>query len=252
MKAQIPRPRRPRLREPDPKYMTFVEHLHELRQRLIISVSSIGVGSIVGWFLAPHIIHILDEPLRAHLKGNTHLIYNTVYGGFTLQLKLAIMVGFLIALPVTLYQLWGFLAPAFAKGPNIWAPVWITAALVLFAAGAVTGYFVVPLAISFFTNFSSSDTETLVFATEYVGFISLILLVFGVSFELPLVLVSLSAVGITSSRWLASKRLQFFFGVFVFSTIATPGADWISPLILGGILYVLFEMSVLVSRLIGK
>jgi sec-independent protein translocase protein TatC len=90
------------------------------------------------------------------------------------------------------------------------------------------------------------------FASEYVGFITLILVVFGISYQLPLALVSLTAAGLTSSHWLASKRLYFFFGVFIFATLATPGADWISPLILGSILYVLFEASVLVSRLIGK
>ncbi|HCG03566.1 MAG TPA: hypothetical protein DEV93_23895 [Chloroflexi bacterium] len=78
------------------------------------------------------------------------------------------------------------------------------------------------------------------------------LLVFGISFELPLVLVGLASAGITSSRWLASKRAMAFLAIFAFATVATPGADWISPLILGGILYVLYEVSILVSRLIGK
>jgi sec-independent protein translocase protein TatC len=245
-------PRLLRRREPDPKYMTFVEHLSELRRRLVVSILAIGVGSVVGWFLAPHIIHLLDLPLRHSLGKNGKLYLDTVYGGFTLQLKIAIMVGFIIALPVTLYQMWGFLAPAFGVGANTWAPIWITSALVLFAAGAVTGYEVIPLAISFFTKFQGPDTQLLVFASQYVGFIALILIVFGISFELPLVLVSLSAVGITSSRWLASKRLHAFFALFIFATVATPGADWISPLILGAILYILYELSILVSRLIGR
>ena len=100
--------------------------------------------------------------------------------------------------------------------------------------------------------FQSSNVQFLPFASEYVGFVALILVVFGLSFELPLALVGLSAVGITSSRWLASKRLMFFFGLFLFATVVTPGADWISPLILGSILYVLFELSILVSRFLGR
>lgn len=246
-------PRQSRYRAPDPRFMTFVEHLQELRQRLVISLLSVGAGSIAGWFLAPHVIHLLDEPLRRYLPvGKSQLIVNTIYGGFTLQLKIAIMVGFIIALPITMYQLWGFLAPAFGPGANHWAPIWITSAIVLFLAGGLTGYLVIPLAISFFTKFQSPDLQILVFASEYVGFISLILIVFGLSFELPLVLVSLSAIGITSSRWLSQKRMFAFFGCFIFSTVATPGADWISPLILGGILYILYELSILISRLIGK
>jgi sec-independent protein translocase protein TatC len=246
--SQAPR----RFREPDPKYMTFVEHLQELRQRLTRCLIAVAVGSVGGWFLAPRAIHLLDAPLRRYLGHQGRLIADTVYGGFTLQLKLAIIIGFVFALPVTLYQLWGFLAPAFGPNANWWAPVWITSALVLFAGGAITGYFVIPLAISFFVKFQSADLTIMPFASQYVGFIALILLVFGISFELPLVLVSLAAVGITSSRWLSSKRLYWFFGVFIFATIATPGADWISPLILGGILYVLFEISILISRAIGK
>jgi sec-independent protein translocase protein TatC len=247
MTVQSPHP--PRTRQPDPKYMTFVEHLQELRVRLIISILAIAVGSVAGWFLAPHILDLLVAPIRHYFGKN--LVTPTIYGAFTVQLKLAIEIGFVFALPVTVYQLWGFVAPAFGQAANRWAPIWIISAIGLFLLGGVTGYLVVPLAIRFFAGFQGQIT-VLPFASEYIGFISLILLVFGISFELPLVLVSLSAIGITSSRWLASKRAFAFFGIFAFSTIVTPGADWISPLILGGILYVLYELSILVSRLIGK
>lgn len=233
--------------------MTFVEHLEELRRRLIVCIAAIAVGSVGGWFLAPRVIQILDVPLCRYLPHNQcKLVVNTVYGGFTLQLKVAVIIGFMFALPVTVYEIWAFVAPAFGAAANRYAPIWMASALLLFAAGAVTGYFVMPLAIHFFSNFQGPHVEILVFASEYISFIALILLVFGISYELPLALVSLSALGVTSSRWLASKRLVFFFGVFIFATVATPGADWISPLILGAILYVLFELSILVSRLIGK
>jgi sec-independent protein translocase protein TatC len=234
--------------------MTFVEHLQELRERLTKSIAAIVVGSIGGWFLAPRAIVLLDDPLQRALGHKVPLYVDTVYGGFTLQLKLAIMIGFLFALPVTVYQLWAFVAPAFGSGANRWAPVWMGSALGLFLAGAFTGYEVIPLALSFFAKFQGGSTPVVVlpFASQYLNFFILILGVFGVSFELPLVLVSLTAAGITSSQWLSSKRLYFFFGVFIFATVATPGADWISPLILGGILYILYELSILVSRLIGK
>jgi sec-independent protein translocase protein TatC len=109
-----------------------------------------------------------------------------------------------------------------------------------------------PLALQFFGKFEDSNLQVIPFASEYIGFISLILLVFGISFELPVVLVGMASIGITSSRWLGRKRAHFFFGIFIFSTVATPGADPVSPIILGGILYLLFELSILVSRLIGK
>lgn len=244
-----PRSRSP---NPNPKYMTVIEHLEELRRRMIISMVAVALGSVAGWFLAPFVIHLLDAPLRASLHGQGRLIVNTIYGGFTLQLKVAVIVGFAFALPVTVSQIWLFLAPAFGSGARRFGPLVISSALGLFVAGVITGFLVIPLAVSFFTTYQDSDVQLLPFASEYVGFVALILVVFGLSFELPLVLVGLSAGGITSSRWLASKRLMFFFGVFLFATVATPGADWVSPLILGGILYVLFEASVLISRLLGE
>lgn len=245
-------PQRPRLRQPDPKYMTFVEHLQELRVRLAKSFGAIALGAVGGWFLAPHAIHVIDEPLKKALGPHTKLLVDTVYGGFTLQLKVALIIGFIFALPVTIYQLWAFVAPAFGPGANRWAPIWMITALFLFLAGGATGYEVIPLALGFFSKFQGTDLQILPFATQYVNFIILILAVFGVSFEFPLVLVSLTAAGVTSSKWLSSKRLYFFFGVFIFATVVTPGADLISPLVLGAILYVLFEVAVLVSRLLGK
>jgi sec-independent protein translocase protein TatC len=249
MTAEMPRQRRPRYRQPDPKYMTFVEHLQELRQRLVKSLAAIAVGSIGGWFLAPWAIHKLEEPVKKAF-GIT-LIGTQVYAGFTLQLKIAIIIGFIFALPITVFQLWGFLAPAFGAKAYRWAPIWIGAFLVLFAAGCVTGYLVVPLALTFFARFQGSDIKIYPIATDYINFIALIMVVFGISFETPLALVSLTSTGVTSSRWLASKRLHAFFACFIFSTIATPGADLVSPLILGGILYILFELGVGVSRLMG-
>jgi len=245
-------PRRPRYREPDPKLMTFVEHLQELRRRLIISILAIVAGSIVGWFLSARAIHEIHLLLLRHSPSLKKIYYTTPYGGFTLELKVAIIIGFAIALPITIYQIWAFVAPAFGGAANRWAPVWMTSALLLFCAGAVTGFFILPIALAFLTNFQNGDVKYLPIANDYVNFVVLVAVVFGISFELPLVLVSLSAVGVTSSRWLASKRLYAFFVIFAFATVVTPGTDLVSPLILGAILYVLFEGSILVSRLIGK
>lgn len=247
----IASPAHTRLPQDDPTYMTFVEHLEELRRRLIIAISSIALGSIAGWFLTGHIIQLLVEPVRHYLHVKT-LYVPQVYGAFTINLKVAVVIGFAFALPVTLYQIWAFVAPAFGARANRIGPIVIASALLLFAGGIATAYEVIPLALQFFGKFTDQNLQIIPFASEYIGFISLILLVFGISFELPLVLVSLSAIGITSSRWLSRKRAHFFFGIFIFSTVATPGADAVSPLILGGILYVLFESSIIVSRCIGK
>src|SRR5919199_2585945 len=99
------RPRRPPQQQIDPKYMTFVEHLAELRRRLIISMLAVGLGSVAGWFLAPHVVLLLVEPLKTYMHVHG-IVVPTVYGAFTLQLKVAIIIGFVLALPVTIYQIW--------------------------------------------------------------------------------------------------------------------------------------------------
>src|SRR5437588_10165124 len=99
-------PRRPGYGKPDPKYMTIIEHLDELRRRLIVSILSIALGSVAGWFLAPTVIHLIDAPLRARLHDQGRLIVITVYGGFTLQLKVAIIIGFALPLRLTVAQVW--------------------------------------------------------------------------------------------------------------------------------------------------
>src|SRR5947209_1720821 len=251
MSVQAPRSPAARERQIDPKYMTFVEHLSELRKRLIISFAAIAVGSVAGWFLAPRALKLIIVPVK-HFIGRT-LVVDTVYGGFTLQLKMAVIIGFLFALPITIYQVWAFIAPAFGPKANRYGPLWMISALVLFLLGAFTGYLVFPLAIKFFSGFQGNlGIEILPFASQYLSFITLILVVFGFSFELPLVLVTLAAAGITTSGWLWSKRAYAFFLIFAFATVVTPGADWISPLILGGIMFVLYLIAILVSRFIGK
>src|SRR5436305_8737023 len=164
-----PRPQSQR-REIDPKYMTFVEHLSELRRRLIISFGSIAVGAVVGWFLAPWAIKLIMEPVKRYL--GTKIYVDTVYGGFTLQLKMAIIIGFVFALPVTVYQIWAFIAPAFGPKANRYAPIWMVSAVVLFLLGALTGYLIFPLAIKFFGQFQSSlGIQILPFASQYLSFV---------------------------------------------------------------------------------
>jgi len=129
-------PVRPQFKQPDLKYMTFVEHLEELRHRLIKSMGAIALGSIVGWFLAKHVIQLLVAPVRTYLHVKT-LYVPQVYGAFTINLKIAIIIGFAFALPVTMYQVWAFISPAFGGKASRVGPLVITSALLLFAAAVV-------------------------------------------------------------------------------------------------------------------
>ncbi len=242
--------------EPDPKVMSFVEHLEELRRRLMIMLACVVVGAIVGWFLEPWLLRTLEHPLTEALKHTkhpitTHLVVTKIYGAFTLRLKLAALTGIVLSIPVLLQQTWGFVMPALGGRFYRMGPYVIVAGVVLFAIGGVTGYLVMPLAINFFIGQGNGLVSFIPDAGAFVSFVSLIIVVFGISFELPLILVLLCVAGITSSRWLWGKRVVAFFVIFAVATVITPGADWISPLILGAILYVLYLGGLVVARLLG-
>ena len=130
-------------------------------------------------------------------------------------------------------------------------PFVVGAGIALFIVGGVTAYLVMPLAIGFFVGQGGTTITIIADGSGYVSFVSLIIFVFGASFELPLVLVMLSIAGITNSGWLWRKRVIAFFIIFAVATIITPGADWISPLVLGGILFVLYLGSIVVAKLLG-
>lgn len=243
--------------EPDPKVMSFIQHLEELRRRLVVMIGSVVVLAIVAWFFSGSILHLLAHPLfvaeakNHYSKVFKHLFTTSIYGAFTLKLKIAAVTGIILAFPIILHQTWGFVAPALPARFYRYGPYVIGGGILLFAAGAATAYEVMPLAINFFIGQGGGLVTILADGSNYISFVTLIVLVFGISFEMPLVLDLLCIAGITNSRWLWGKRVIAFFIIFAISTIITPGADWISPLVLGAILYVLFLASIVVARLVG-
>lgn len=243
--------------EPDPKVMSFIEHLEELRRRLIIMAVAVAVLAVVGWFLSGTILHLLTHPLFAaeskhgYFKHFKHLFTTSIYGAFTLKLKIAAVTGIILAFPIILYESWAFVVPALPGRFYRYGPYVITGGILLFAAGALTAYEVMPLAINFFIGQGGNEITVLADGSNYISFVTLIVLVFGVSFEMPLILDLLCFAGITNSRWLWRKRVIAFFVIFAVSTVITPGADWISPLVLGAVLYVLFLGSIVVARVTG-
>ena len=235
--------------------MSFFEHLEELRTRLIIMVAAVFVGSVVGWFVYGPLIGTLTKPLKSALAHHHNIVNTVIYpslvGAFTLHIKLAIYTGVVLSLPILVWQIWGFVVPALPTRFYRYGPYVMVSGVILFVIGGITGYEIMPLAINFFVSQGSSTGQFLVEASGYISFVSLIIIIFGVSFELPLILVLLSVAGITSSGWLWRKRVIAFFIIFAAAAVITPGADWISPLVLGGILYVLFLVSIIIAKLVG-
>jgi sec-independent protein translocase protein TatC len=228
----------------DEKVMSLVDHLAELRRRLFISIVAIVIGGVVGFMLAPQIITILADPLPAR-DGGTKVQFLTVSGGFFLFMKISFVVGVLLALPVIIYELWAFVSPGLTERERKAALPWIPAAITFFFLGTIVAYVTLPYAIAFLTGWNVEGiAETVPSAEAYYGFVTMIFLLFGLVMEFPIVLVLLAKLGILSIDRLRSSRRMVLLGVVVFAVVATPGGDPISPIVMSGVMYLLYEFTI--------
>jgi sec-independent protein translocase protein TatC len=249
---------RRRHRSPDGS-MPLREHLVELRSRLIKALLFIAVGMIAGWVLYPHILDILKQPycdLPAdrrfppdRVPGQCQLLFTGPLDGFMLRFKVAGIAGAVLSAPFWLYQLWAFVTPGLRRNERRWTVVFVFATTVLFAAGTVLSYLTVSKALSLLVNIAGSSTVAAIEVTRYLSFVTTMLLVFGVSFELPLVIVLLNFVGILSYRRLLRWQRMAIFLIFVFAAVATPSQDPISMCMLAIPMSLLFEGAVLAAWL---
>lgn len=229
--------------------MSLIEHLEELRRRLIVIVFAVLGCAVVGFLLSRSVLIILRDRLP---EGQQSLIFLGPADAFGAQLKIAGFIGIAIAMPVILFEIWRFVTPGLTKRERrfIW-PV-ILAALVLFALGVTVGYVIIPYALNFLLGFAEGLAEPNLTIDGYIGFVTTMLLAFGLVLEFPIVLIGLARVGILTHRRLAAQRRWIIVGIVAFSIVVTPGGDPISPLILSGVMFVLFEGSLLIIRLIRR
>jgi sec-independent protein translocase protein TatC len=230
--------------------MTIVEHLTELRRVLIVSMSAWLVGTIVAFVFNGFVLGLLLRPLRTVL-GNSHSIVSTAIftsptEGLTVPIKVAAIVGFILALPVILWQTWTFVSPGLRPVERRFVGPFIASALLLFGAGAAFAYFVMPIGLGFLANFLGGNAVYFPDIDQYLSFFLLLVAVFGVTFELPVVLVMLGILGIISSKWLRAHRRVAIIVIIVAALIVTPGADPFTPTALAIPLIVLYEVSILV------
>jgi sec-independent protein translocase protein TatC len=223
--------RRRRSADPDGR-MTLVEHLRELRNRLLISMAAVVFFAIVAYAFHVRITNFLEHPALVALKkqqakGNDVQlsIVGGVAGAFNLQLKIACIVGIICACPVWLYQIWRFVTPGLRRNERRYAVMFVGAAAPLFLVGVVFAYKVLPEGVGVLAGFTPKDTTNIIKLDQYISFVIQISLFFGLGFVLPVLVVALNAVGILSSRRLRSWWRQIIFGVFVFAAFATPTGD---------------------------
>jgi len=228
--------------------MSLVDHLAELRNRIVWSILAIGAGAVVGFAFGPQIIVFLRSPLPIE----TPLVFTSIGDPFAIRIRIAIVVGIILAMPVILWNLWRFIAPGLTASERRAILPWIPAALAFFIVGVSIAYAVLPYAAAFLLSFQTDDLQPLLTAREYFDFVSTLFLAFGLLMEFPILLVGLSRVGIVTSDRLRRSRRVTVLVILVFSAGATPGGDLVSPAILALALYILFEGTILVIRRSGR
>lgn len=242
--------------------MTLVDHLFELRYRLGVAMTAVIIGAIIGfvWFSSapfgwPTLSDVLLGPYcrlpaeqRLSPNGSCQLLQTEPFEIFMLRMKVGLSVGALLFSPVWLYQLWAFITPGLLNNERKFARTFVFFATILFCAGAVMAYFVVPEALTFMAGFGGGAFFTALSGGKYISFVLLLLVIFGVSFELPLLLVMLNRAGIVTYDKLRSWWRGMVFALFVFAAVATPGQDPFSMLALAIALCLLFAVATLICR----
>ena len=236
--------------------MPFLDHLEELRWRIIYSLAALVIGVGIGFYVTLHwdLILWLQRPVMPYLRGSAHtLVYTHPGDTFNVMLQMALVVGIVIALPVVGYNVWAFLSPALYRHERkVVIPV-LAAATVLFAGGVAMAYFLVlPMTLEFLFGLEASSLTPMITVSEYFGFVTSMCLAFGAVFEVPIVIVGASALGLVSPQKLASFRKFAVVIAWGGAAIITPGDLFTTTLALAIPLYLLYEVSVAVSYVIHR
>jgi sec-independent protein translocase protein TatC len=229
--------------------MTLVEHLEELRRRLIVIVLSVLAAAVVGFLFSRSVLILLRDRLPDEYQELTFL---APADALTAQLKIAGFLGIALAMPIILLQLWRFVGPGLTPRERRYVWPVIGAALLLFVAGVLIGYLVIPYTLRFLLDFSQGLATPNLTIDGYIGFVTTMMLAFGLVLEFPIVLIGLARVGILNYRRIASRRRWAILAIILFAIVLTPGGDPISPLILSGVMFLLFEGSLLIIRLFKR
>jgi sec-independent protein translocase protein TatC len=236
--------------------MPFLEHLEELRWRLVRCAGAIalGVGSAFTMLYTKRfdLFAFLERPIKPYMNGQK-LMVTHVGDLFDIVMNASVALGLVVASPVIVWQVWGFLSPAlYRHEKRVVIPALIASALLFLAGAALSFFFVIPVTIGFYMSFQTDAFQVLQSVEAYVAMVISMSLAFGAVFELPVVIAILSALGIVQPRYLSQFRRHAVVGCLVASALITPGSDVTSLLLLAILLYLLYEASITVSKVIAR
>lgn len=237
--------------------MALADHLRELRARLLRVVLVLVVAVVVALFFYEPLLGLVYDPYRvaaSRLDADTDTIatINGVGGPLLLQLKLSGLAAVVVTSPYWLYQIWAFIVPGLHPHEKKWTRLFAAVAGPLFLAGVAVGYYALPKGLEVLIGFTPVDLTNLVEFGEYFSFMTRMLLVFGVAFEIPLFVVLLNLAGVVSGKALGNYRPWIVVGTFVFAAVATPSTDPFSMLMLAIPMTLLFLVSEVIARLVDR
>jgi sec-independent protein translocase protein TatC len=233
--------------------MTVVEHLAELRRRLVISLIAIALGGVVCFVLAPQIISFLIEFYKNSTADTPNkLIFTGPLDAFATRLKIATYGGIVLALPVWLWELWRFITPGLNPTEKRYSVPFIFASIFLFACGAVVALLTLQPALNFLLNIGGSDLQPLLTADKYISLVALMIVAFGISFEFPVVLVFLLIARVITPAQLGHWRRYAAVLIVAFAAVITPSQDPYSLFAMAIPMYLFYEASILIGKLLKR
>jgi len=227
--------------------MSVIEHLEALRRALIISIAAWAVTTIGAFFISGQVIGLLVK--RA---GIGHAYYFGPTGGVLLQLQVALYIGLIIAAPVWIQQIWWFVSPGLHVHERRFLMPLIVATIVFFAMGVAVAIFALPLYLRVLSSLAPPNTSYFADIGELIGFVLIMVIGFGIVFELPVVLFVLGMLRVISSRWLYKNRVWWFLALGLLANFLTPGVDPFTPLVMFVPLYIFFEGTALILKLMKR
>jgi len=235
--------------------MPLMDHIRELRNRVVKMALALGAGMIVGFVFFLPVWHVIDRPLcaatiRGHVGCNSlgfnELVFNGPLDPFYLRVKVALIVGVVLSSPVWLYQLWAFIAPGLYTREKRWSYIFLGTAVPLFLIGVTLAYWSLGRSMHYLLGLTPHGVASLIQVDQYMSFVMAMLLAFGLAFELPLLIVMLNLAGILTHQRFRKWRRLMIFGVFLIAGMANPSPDPITMVILGGGCAALVEVAELI------
>ena len=230
----------------------LTSHLEELRKRLIISCWALLIGFLASYSFSREIFDLLMLPLARVMPEKSSIIFTGLAEGFFTYIKVAFLSGLMVSSPVIFYQAWSFISPGLYRSEKRYVLPFTFFSVLFFVGGAIFGYFLVfPFAFEFFMSFNTERITALPSMKEYLAFTTKLLIAFGVSFELPIIIIFLNKLGLVTVKGLTKNRKYVLVGAFIVSAILTP-PDVVTQVMMALPLMILYEMGIIGARIFQK